>query len=147
MSYLELARQLAEIHKKMLRISEYQRITDSNRGEGVLLGYLARHGREATPAELSEALGVSTARIAALLNKMERKGLVERQRNPGRKNTAVKLLPDGSRLNREQEEDFCQYMVEFFERLGADRAALFVELQAEMADFMSGHQKETNSHG
>ncbi|MGN0163536.1 MAG: hypothetical protein ACI4EA_08175, partial [Candidatus Ornithomonoglobus sp.] len=63
MTYPELARRLAEINKKMLKITEYTKMTDANRGEGVLLGYLRRHNSEATPAELSAALNVSTARI------------------------------------------------------------------------------------
>lgn len=144
MSYLDLARQLAEINKKMLRISEYRKMTDTNRGEGVLLGYLVRHDQGATPAELSGALGVSTARVAALLNKMERKRLVERQRDPGHKTTIVRLLPDGKQLNKEQEEAFCQSVVEFFETLGEEKAALFVELQNEMVNFMLEQTKRRN---
>lgn len=146
MAYLELARQLAEINKKMLRLSEYRKITDTNRGEGVLLGYLVRHDQEATPAELSGALGVSTARIAALLNKMERKRLVERQRNPDHRTTTVRLLSAGKQLNREQEESFCQGVVEFFETLGEEKAALFVELQREMVDFMTQKSKGETIH-
>lgn len=146
MSYLELARQLAEINKRMLKISEYRKMTDTNRGEGVLLGYLARHDQQATPAELSGALGVSTARIAALLNKMERKRLVERQRHPDHRTTVVRLLPDGKKLNQEQEESFCQGVVEFFETLGEERAALFVELQREMVDFMTQKSKGETIH-
>lgn len=146
MTYLELARQLAEINKRMLKISEYRKMTDTNRGEGVLLGYLARHGQQATPAELSGALGVSTARIAALLNKMERKRLVERQRHPDHRTTVVRLLPDGKKLNQEQEESFCQGVVEFFETLGEEKAVLFVELQREMVDFMTQKSKGETIH-
>lgn len=145
MTYLELARQLAEINKRMMKLSEYRKMTDTNRGEGVLLGYLARHDHEATPAELSGALGVSTARIAVLLNKMERKALVERQRHPeNHRNIIVKLLPAGKKLNEEQEEDFNQKVVEFFKALGEEKAAMFVELQGEMVDFMMNNQNGDN---
>ncbi|MCI5892460.1 MAG: MarR family transcriptional regulator [Clostridiales bacterium] len=141
MNYLELARRLAEINKKMMKISEYTKMTDANRGEGVLLAYLRRHNGEATPTELSEALHVSTARIAVLLNKMERKQLVERQKHPNNnRNTIVKLLPNGRKLSEEQEEAFNQRVVSFFETLGEDKAALFVELQSDMVDFMLKHQ-------
>lgn len=147
MTYLDLARQLAEINKRMLKISEYRKMTDANRGEGVLLGYLARHDHEATPAELSEALGVSTARIAVLLNKMERKQLVERQKHPdNHKNTIVRLLPEGKKLKEEQEEAFNHNVVKFFETLGEEKAALFVTLQKEMVDFMQNSRKGECSH-
>lgn len=141
MTYMELAKELAEISKKMLKISEYTKMTDANRGEGVLLGYLRRHNGEATPAELSIALNISTARIAVLINKMERKNLVERQKHPhNNRNVIVRLLPDGKRLSEAQEEAFNQRVVSFFETLGEDRAALFVELQGEMVNFMMKNQ-------
>lgn len=148
MEYMELARRLAEINKKMLKISEYTKMTDANRGEGVLLGYLRRHNNEATPAELSEALHVSTARIAALINKMERKQLVQRQKHPNNnRNTIVKLLPDGKKLSEEQEEAFNERVVSFFETLGEDKAALFVELQGEMVNFMMENQTGEDNNG
>lgn len=141
MTYLELARQLGEINKEMLKISEYREIMDVNRGEGVVLSYLVHHNEEATPAQLSQALDVSTARVAALLNKMERKKLVVRQRHPdNNKNTIVKLLPDGTKLHEEQESIFNRCTVRFFETLGEEKAALFVELQREMVDFLLENQ-------
>lgn len=141
MSYTKLAQQLAEINKRMLSISEYTKITDTNRGEGVLLSYLVRHDKEATPIELSEALNVSTARIAALLNKLEKKNLVERQKHPdNNRNTIVKLLPKGEKLNKEQETIFNKKVIGFFETLGEEKAALFVELQGKMVDFLINEQ-------
>ena len=82
----------------MVKLSEYTKMTDTNRGEGVLLSYLVHHNNEATPVQLSEALDVSTARIAVLLNKMERKHLVKRKRHPNNnRNIIVKLLPEGKK--------------------------------------------------
>ena len=148
MTYMELARQLAEINKKMLKFSEYTKMTDANRGEGVLLGYLRRHNDEATPAELSDALHVSTARIAVLINKMERKQLVQRQKHPhNNRNTIVKLLPAGKKLSEKQEETFNHRVVSFFETLGEDRATLFVELQGEMVDFIMENQIGKDNNG
>lgn len=147
MTYLELARQLGEINKEMLKISEYREIMEVNRGEGVVLSYLVHHNDEATPVQLSQALEVSTARIAALLNKMERKKLVVRQRHPdNNRNTIVKLLPDGKKLHEKQESVFNQCTVRFFESLGEEKAALFVELQREMVDFLLKNQMGGTGH-
>lgn len=148
MTYIELARQLAEINQKMMKFSEYIKMTDANRGEGVLLSYLTHHDHDVTPAELSAALNVSTARIAALLNKMERKKLVQRQKHPDNyKNTVVKLLPEGEKLHEEQKENFNQHVVKFFETLGEEKAALFVELQSEMVEFMMKEQQGGTENG
>ncbi len=142
MTYLELAQQLAEINKKMMMNAEYTKMTDVNRGESLLLSCLVSHGGKATPIALSEALNVSTARIAALLNKMERKKLVERQRHPeNNRNVIVILLPAGEKLHKEQEEAFNQNVIRFFETLGAEKAVLYVELQSELADFLKKKQK------
>lgn len=141
MSYSELAGRLGEISKRMLAVPEYTRILDTNRGEGVLLSYLYFHDGAATPAELSKALNVSTARIAALLNKMEQKRLVERGKHPGnQRNTIVTLLPEGEKLHKELEMDFRSRVIKFFEILGEEKAALFVELQGELADYMIGEK-------
>lgn len=137
MTYIELARQLAEIDMKVMKSSEYIKMTDTIRGEGVLLSYLVYHNNMATPSELSEALDVSTARIAVLLNKMEKKGLLERQRHPDNKrNTIVKLLPEGEKLHKENEETFNLYVMSFFEYIGKEKTQLFVQLQSELAEYM-----------
>lgn len=148
MIYMELARQLAEIDMKVMKNSEYKRMTDTIRGEGVLLSYLVCHNNMATPSELSEALDVSTARIAVLLNKMEKKGLLERQRHPDNKrNTIVKLLPKGEKLHKENEETFNLYVMGFFEHIGKEKAQLFVQLQGELAEYMmTKRQMEENTN-
>ncbi|MGN0658967.1 MAG: MarR family winged helix-turn-helix transcriptional regulator [Emergencia sp.] len=150
MDYLKLAQELAEISKTMLKIAEYRKLSDSNQGEGVLLGCLRRHGGEATPAELSGAMKVSSARIAVLLNKMEQKGLVVRQNNPASgRSTIVRLLPEGRELSETQEADFNRKLIAFFEMIGEEKAVLFVELQKEMMNFMieqSGKEGEDDEH-
>ena len=142
MTYTELAQQLAEINKKMVKLPAYAEIADIGRGEGVLLSCLAQHDGQATPVELSEALDVSTARISALLNKMERKQWITRQKHPdNRKNVLVLLLPAGAQEYEARSELFSRSTIAFFETLGEERAALFVELQDEMVRFLA---KETD---
>lgn len=64
-----------------------------------------------------------------------------RQRHPdNNRNTIVKLLPDGKKLHEKQESVFNQCTVRFFESLGEEKAALFVELQREMVDFLLKNQ-------
>ncbi|MGN0614547.1 MAG: MarR family transcriptional regulator [Porcipelethomonas sp.] len=148
MTYFELARQLAEINKGMMMNSDYTKMTDINRGESLLLSCLANHDDRATPTELSEALHVSTARIAALLNKMERKNLVAREKHPeNNRNVVVSLLPAGKKLHGEQEEAFNREVINFFETLGEEKAALYVELQNELANFLKNKQKGDRNNG
>ncbi len=69
---------------------------NASRGEMGVLGCLAQHDREATPSQLMDALGVSSARVANTLKALERKGYVARQTNPedGR-GVIVRITPAG----------------------------------------------------
>ena len=69
---------------------------NASRGEMGVLGCLAQHDREATPSQLMDALGVSSARVANTLKALERKGYVVRQTNPedGR-GVIVRITPAG----------------------------------------------------
>ncbi len=148
MEYLDLARRLAALNKKMLKIPAYVKMTESNRGEGVLLSYLARHCGKATPAELSGDLQVSSARIAALLNKMERKHLVKREKHlQNSRNVMVRLLPAGQERYEQQREEFFEKTMDFFHRLGEERAVLFVELQEELMNFLKKDRERGDIDG
>lgn len=142
MSFQQLIHQLGESNKKLLKSVYFKRMNDAYSGEGLVLSCLQQYGGQATPAEVSRELGVSTARVAALLNKMEGKNLVERQRHPdNKKNTIVRILPEGEKVYRIHKQEFQMLISEFFETLGEERAKVFVELQEEMADFMEKEQK------
>lgn len=137
MSYYELAEELAEIKQKMHCLFEYKKMNLANCGESVLLSFLKKHNNSQTPTQLSEALGVSTARVAALLNRMEKKGLVERRKHPdNNRNVMVYLLPEGERVSAEQEETFNRRVVSFFETLGEKDAEQFVKYQRKMLEFI-----------
>ncbi len=57
-------------------------VLNASRGEMGVLGYLVSHDGAATPSELLEALGVSSARVANTLKSLERKGYIVRETNP-----------------------------------------------------------------
>lgn len=136
-SYLKLARELAEIKRKTLCMLEYKKMNMTNSGESVLLYYLKNHNNQATPVELSKALGASTARVAVLINKMEKKGMVERKKHPNNnRNVVVYLLPLGRKLNDEQENYFNSKVIDFFETLEDGEAEQFVKLQRKMLDYI-----------
>lgn len=56
----------------------YSEIESTKRGFGFLLSYLEQADKEVYAGELSKKLNVSTARIAALLKRMEQDGLITR---------------------------------------------------------------------
>ena len=63
--------------EKLNRIHARHEIQKQMMGEMLVLGFLQQHG-QSTPGELSKALQVSTARTAAILNNLEKKGFIIR---------------------------------------------------------------------
>lgn len=80
---------------------------------GLLRMIAMRPGR--SQRSLAEEMGVVPSRVVALVDNLERKGLVERQRNPeDRRNYALHLTEDGTRVMTEMrrigsahEDDIC----------------------------------------
>ncbi|MFF0248964.1 MarR family winged helix-turn-helix transcriptional regulator [Streptosporangium sandarakinum] len=80
---------------------------------GLLRMIATRPGR--SQQSLAEELGVVPSRVVALIDNLERKGLVERRRNPqDRRNYALHLTEQGAhvmtqmrRLGKAHEDDIC----------------------------------------
>lgn len=84
------------------------------KGIGFVLLYLAHTDQPVSPSDLAKRLNVSTARIAALLKKMEGRGWIQRCPSPedGRR-TILTLTPAG----REKVAQMNVYMLQHAERL------------------------------
>ncbi|MDP3448338.1 MAG: helix-turn-helix domain-containing protein, partial [Eubacteriales bacterium] len=79
MDFTELAREYMEVLFKMRKRKNDKKINDSMHGEQFVLTYVSKHGGSVIPSEISNEMGISTARIAAALNNLENKGLVTRR--------------------------------------------------------------------
>jgi len=65
----------------------------------VLSQLLRSPGTALSPCALAEKIGVSRATVTGLLDGLERKGLVRRERSPqDRRSVRIRLLPEGRRL-------------------------------------------------
>ena len=78
MDYMKLASDLIDIQERLIQVPGKQKLTKMARGELFVLNYLAYHGSNVHPKELSEKMAVSSARIASLLNHLEKKQLIQR---------------------------------------------------------------------
>lgn len=73
----ELVHEFLSCMEQLNRIRERHEIQKHLMGEMFVLKFL-RHRVQTTPGEISEALQVSTARTAAILNSLEKKGFITR---------------------------------------------------------------------
>ena len=77
----------------------YSELETTQRGFGFVLSYLEQADSEVNAGDLSKKLNVSTARIAALLKKMEQSGLITRRTSPkDARRTVVEITPSGIAL-------------------------------------------------
>lgn len=74
----------------------YSEIEATQRGFGFVLSYLEQADEVVYASDLSKKLNVSTARIAALLKRMEQNGLITRCTSPkDARRTVVEITPAG----------------------------------------------------
>lgn len=138
MDYLKLAGELSGVKRQMARIPDFRKMIEADHGENFVLGYLDDSLTPVSPKEIGDAMNVSSARIATILNQLEAKEMVKR--NPNVKDgryTMVELLPAGAAQRKRNIEDFNQRMACFLEALGPEDAVLYVRLQRKIAGMYS----------
>ena len=95
---------LDKLHSCIPRLF-YSEIDATRRGFGFVLNYLEQADQEVYAGDLSKKLNVSTARIAALLKKMEQNKLITRSPSPeDARRTLVEITPTGIDLINEMRE-------------------------------------------
>jgi len=135
MDYSELACELMQQMHLFRRFNPQQKINESMRGEAFALHLIAVSGEQMNPGEISDAIGISGARTAAVLNSLENKGYITRQIDPSdRRQILVKLTEAGM----EQEEANRRQLIETIEKmlrlLGEQDAQEYIRISRKMAE-------------
>lgn len=96
MDYHALAVEFFKSLHVLRKTRPQQHISDSLRGEVFALQFIAMHEGPVLPGEISDEMGISSARIAATLNSLERKGMITRRIDSNdRRRILVELTSDG----------------------------------------------------
>ncbi len=128
--YEELATELLRLNIGMLQEPAKQKISKMTRGEVFVLNYLMTHQNQAHPAEISRSMVVSTARIAALLSRLEEKQYISRASDPSdNRQVIVTLLPQGLALIQRIRSEVIAAVVRMLERLGPEDAREYIRIQ------------------
>lgn len=77
--YHILAERLVNLHTSLHPVPINQELSALDRGTFFALNYLMLHNHSAYPKDLSRSMGVSSARVAALLNHLEKEGFIQRR--------------------------------------------------------------------
>ena len=123
----ELARAFESLMKRSGKFME--EFSDSWRGELFILKYLFNHDTSITPSELSEALQSSTARISAILGKLEKKGQIYREIDTSnRRNILVTITDEGRERVQSSVRQMRRHLVDTLAEMGEADAAEFIRL-------------------
>ena len=133
--YMELlAAKLLHFVEAIPRRAPQNWLEDFNRGELFLLNYLFSSEGAVRPSSLSEAMQTSTARVAAALNSLERKGLIKREFDDfDHRRKLVSLTSDGSDYIESHRQKALQKTIRLLEELGENDATEYLRITQRMA--------------
>ena len=113
-------------------------VNDSNAGIGYALKLLlSEEAHQLSAGQLSEAMGVSTARVAVLLKKMENRGLILKKIDQSdARITLVALSEKGQSLAIEMKENMLKHLANVIDKVGEEKFLQFIALSHEIKDAM-----------
>jgi len=113
-------------------------IPDNIQGEMFVLIFIKeRHGK-IIPSDISDAIGVSSARVAAALNSLEKKGLITRRiDSDDRRRIIVELTPEGMVLAEEHKKMQMENIRAMLTLLGEEDSAELVRIIGRLSEVVS----------
>ncbi len=102
----KLAIEFLNITIKIKQCNSHRKIDESSKGETFCLLYLKEVKQEVSPNELSNEMHISTARVAAILNTLQKKELITREINStDRRKIVIKLTDKGLKKAKQHKKD------------------------------------------
>ena len=116
----------------------YSEIETIQRGFGFILNYLEQADREVNAGDLSKKMNVSTARIAALLKRMEQNGLIMRHASQeDARRTVVTITPAGTALVDEMREQTLQKIELLLNQISRDDLETYIQISRQIKSVMN----------
>lgn len=130
--------------EKLKRPQQDTKIDQVNHGILFILRYVAEHENKVSSGELAKKMNVSTARVAALANKLEEKGIL--LRIPDEKDlrkTYFSLTEKGLEMHRKRKEDFISLVQYTLDHLEKNEFEEFLRIYEKMrhisAEYVENH--------
>lgn len=132
--YNVLARELMEQMLGRHKIKPFKDI-DENLHGGAFVLHFVWHKKEVLPKEISDAMGVSSARVAVALNDLEEKGLITREIDTSdRRKIIVRPTKLGAEIAAEKTENILRKTECMLKSLGEDDARALVRIIGRLAE-------------
>ncbi len=130
------ASQIESIFERLEKINAkaaFNCVDETKAGIGAVLRLLNDARETVTAGRISEILGVSTARVAVLLKKMEAKGLITKERDSGdARITVVRLTELGGDKIAQMHSEMYRQIGHIIDVVGEARLIEFIEIAGEI---------------
>ncbi len=135
MDYNELAEQLVDMRANMPQVKLERAMSQMARGEILALNYIAANGNKVHPKDISKALMLTTARIAAMLKSLEKQNLITRMPDTAdSRQVIVELTEAGASVVEERREAMIKSVAKMLESLGPEDAKAYVRIQKKLIE-------------
>jgi len=139
MDYTTLAKQFLKLKMSEPNHPHKGAVNDEIRGEHIVLSYLIEVQNGASPGELAAFGSVSTARIASILNNLEKKGFITRKADPkDRRKSIVNITEEGQKRGLEKKTLAINNISTMLEYLGEEDALSLIRIMQRMNDYQKG---------
>jgi len=138
MDYEELAVEFMN-NMRILQTAKKQRfIQEGVHGEAFVLHFVREKDYDVIPSNISDAMEISSARVAAALNSLENKGMITREIDTkDRRRIIVKITPKGAEHAEEQQKAIIRHIRSILTVLGEYDAKEFVRIMKRVAEALS----------
>jgi len=138
MNYDKLVNELIFYRVKINNHPNGESMFFDSKGELMVIGYLAHEKNEEQPSILAEECNVSTARIACILNSLEKKNLITRKTEASdARKIKVCLTDKGLSLTKIKDKQIFSDMKEMLEFLGEEDATNHVRILKRISEYLS----------
>ena len=119
----------------------YEKFDAIKRGSYFVLNYLYKHNEEVISSDLSNALHVSTARMTKLLQKMEKKQLITKNKSSTDfRKTVVCITEKGIEMIESFKELVINYIKSIVEEIGFDEYEQFLKTSLKMQNVVKKYK-------
>lgn len=125
----KLAKEVIRYVHSIGKYHPHKQINDSVRGENMALGFIKSEGGSTYPKDIELAMGISSARVAAIIKKLEKRELVTRTGDKiDRRKTLVSLTGKGEKVAKKTEDKIMYALGQMFDALGEEDSENFVRI-------------------
>lgn len=134
MDFEQMANVYMETIYQMRKRNAQRQINDSMHGENFILYFISRDEGIITPSDISNAMGITSARVAAALNSLEGKGMVVRKIDADdRRRILIELTDLGREKVEKHHEKIMNMTTNMLRYLGEEDAMEFVRIMKKLA--------------